>query len=167
MTFFAFLSRRRSRRSLCQCWRSLWSVARPWQSCSTTPMMTKTTSSWMNWRRLMMTAEGTYLLALTSLGTQVKVVAYLGAINPKQVSELKPIVQVHSRKNHTDGWESYSRGYGRRLEFKRSWVRISAPATRWSFFTLIWFKNCIACFEMTKNKQKEAGVGHFVYKKCS
>ena len=47
-----------------------------------------------------------------------------------------------------------SSGYGRRLMFKRSWVRIPAPYTGWIFLTLICCKNYIACLKKTENKRK-------------
>ena len=58
--------------------------------------------------------------------------------------------------------EPWSSCYGRRLTFKRSWVRIPAPDTRCPFFTFICCKYCIIClFEKTENKRKEAGNGPF------
>jgi len=44
---------------------------------------------------------------------------------------------------------------------KRSWVRIQAPYIGWSFFTLIWYKNCIVCLKRLKINEKEPGVGPF------
>ena len=35
------------------------------------------------------------------------------------------------------GWEPWSSGYGRRLIIRRSWVRIPAPNTGWTFFTYL------------------------------
>ena len=43
-------------------------------------------------------------------------------------------------KNINLGLEPWSSGYGRRLMFWRSWVRIPAPYTGWTFFTLICWK---------------------------
>ena len=52
--------------------------------------------------------------------------------------------------------EPWSSGYGRRLTFQRSWVRIPAPDTglRWHFFTLICCKNCVVCLKRPKIKWK-------------
>ena len=50
--------------------------------------------------------------------------------------------------------EPWSSGYGRRLVFKRSWVRIPALYTGWTFFTFIYCKNCIVCLKKTENKRK-------------
>ena len=41
-------------------------------------------------------------------------------------------------KNTKKPWSS---GYGKRLTFRRSWVRIPAPYTGWAFFTYICCKN--------------------------
>ena len=41
--------------------------------------------------------------------------------------------------------------------FERLWVRIPAPYTGWTFFTLICCKNCI----ITIKTEREAGVGPF------
>ena len=60
------------------------------------------------------------------------------------------------------GQEPWSSGYGKRLTFQRSWVRIPAPYTGWTFFTYICCKNCNVCLKRPKNKQKEAGVGPFL-----
>ena len=47
-----------------------------------------------------------------------------------------------------------------RLSIWRSWVRIPAPYTGWTFFTLICCKNCIdVCLKKT---EKEAGNGPFL-----
>ena len=63
--------------------------------------------------------------------------------------------------------KSWSSGYGRRLMFQRSWVRIPAPDTGWTwhFFTLICCKNCIVCLKRPKINEKEAEVGPFFKKK--
>ena len=58
--------------------------------------------------------------------------------------------------------ELWSSGYGRRLIFQRSWVRIPAPYTRWTFFTFICCENFNVCWK-DENKQKEAGVGQFFF----
>ena len=59
--------------------------------------------------------------------------------------------------------EPWSYGYGIRLTFWRSWVRILVPCTGWTwrFFTLICCKNCIVCLKRPKINEKEAGVGPF------
>ena len=51
------------------------------------------------------------------------------------------------------GWSS---GYGRRLVFQRSSVRIPALYTLWTFFTFIFCKNCNVCLKKTIIKEKEA-----------
>ena len=38
------------------------------------------------------------------------------------------------------GQEPWSRGFGRRLMFQRSWVRIPAPYTGWTFFHIYLFE---------------------------
>ena len=43
--------------------------------------------------------------------------------------------------------------------FQRSWVRIPAPYTGWTFFEVICCKNCV--LEKTKINEKEAVVGPF------
>ena len=45
--------------------------------------------------------------------------------------------------------------------FQRSWVRIPAPYTGWTFFTLI---SCIVCLKRLKINEKEARVGPFFKK---
>ena len=62
-------------------------------------------------------------------------------------------------KKLVNGREPWSSGYGSRLTFQRSWVRIPAPDTGWTFFTLICCKNCIVCLKRPKINKKEAGVG--------
>ena len=47
------------------------------------------------------------------------------------------------------GWERWSSGYGWRLMFVRLWVRIPAPYTGSTFFTLI-------CLKRPKMNEKEA-----------
>ena len=56
----------------------------------------------------------------------------------------------------TLGREPWSSGYGRRLMFRRSWVRIPALYTGWTwvFFTLICCKKIYCLFEKTENKRK-------------
>ena len=61
------------------------------------------------------------------------------------------------------GREPWSSGYGKRLTFQRSWVRIPAPYTGWTFFT--YCKNCNVCLKRPKINKKEAGVGPFLIKK--
>ena len=60
-------------------------------------------------------------------------------------------------------WEPWSCGYGRRLMFQRSWVRILVPYTgcTWHFFTLIGCKNCIVCLKRPKINEKETGIAPF------
>ena len=50
--------------------------------------------------------------------------------------------------------EPWSSGYGWRLMFQRSWVRMPAPYTGWAFFTLICCKICIVCLKKAENKRK-------------
>ena len=57
------------------------------------------------------------------------------------------------------GREPRSSGYGRRLMFWRSWVRIPVLCTIWTFFTLICCENCIVCLKRPKINKKEAVVG--------
>ena len=45
---------------------------------------------------------------------------------------------------------------------ERSWVRILALYTGWTFFTLICCKNCIVCLKRLNKKEKEADVGPFL-----
>ena len=59
------------------------------------------------------------------------------------------------------GREPWSSGYGKRLTFQRSWVRIPAQYTGWTFFTYICCKNCNVCLKRPKINEKEAGVGPF------
>ena len=64
--------------------------------------------------------------------------------------------------------ETWSSGYGRRLTIQRSWVRIPAPYTGWTwhFFTLICCKNCNnVCLKRPKINEKESRVGPFFFKK--
>ena len=53
-------------------------------------------------------------------------------------------------------------GYGRRLMFRRLWVRIPALYTGWTFFTFICCKNCNCLLENTKMNEKEAGNCRFL-----
>ena len=60
----------------------------------------------------------------------------------------------------------WSSDYGKRLTFRRSWVRITAPYTGWTFFTYICFKNCNdVCLKRPSTNEKEAGIGPFFFKK--
>ena len=60
----------------------------------------------------------------------------------------------------------WSSGYGWWLMFVRSWARIPAPYTGWSFFTLICFINCNnVCLKRPKINEKEAVVSPFFEKK--
>ena len=68
------------------------------------------------------------------------------------------------------GWESWSSGYGKRerFAFQRSWVRIPAPYTGWTFFTYICCKYWNNVFlKRLKMNEKEAGVGPFFLKKST
>ena len=60
------------------------------------------------------------------------------------------------------GREPWSSGYGWWLMFERSWVRIPAKYTGWTFFTLICCKNCIVCL---KRPKKRPGLAHFLFLK--
>ena len=46
--------------------------------------------------------------------------------------------------------EPCSSGYGRKLIFQRSWVRIPALYTWWTISTFIWGKNCNVCLKRRK-----------------
>ena len=59
------------------------------------------------------------------------------------------------------GRESWFSGYGWRLAFERSWIRIPVLYTGWTFFTLICCKKLYCLFEKTKINKKEVGVGPF------
>ena len=49
--------------------------------------------------------------------------------------------------------------------FRRMWVRIPAPDTVWTFFTLICCKNCNVCLKRPKiNEKKKPGKTHFLKK---
>ena len=58
---------------------------------------------------------------------------------------------------------NWSSGYGWRLTFQRSWVRIPVPYTGWTGHFSHWFvvKNCIVCLKRQKINKKEAGIGPF------
>ena len=59
-------------------------------------------------------------------------------------------------------WEPWSSGYGKRLTFWRSWVRILEQYTGWTFLTFICCKNGNdVCLKRTKINETEAGVGPF------
>ena len=55
------------------------------------------------------------------------------------------------------GREPWSSGYGRRLMYRRSWVRIPAPYTGWTFFTIICCKYYIVHLKRSKINEEEAG----------
>ena len=59
-----------------------------------------------------------------------------------------------------DWRKPWSSGYGKRLTFRRSWVRIPAPYTGWTFFPHIF----VVCLKRPKINEKEAGVGPFFKK---
>ena len=49
--------------------------------------------------------------------------------------------------------------------FRRSWVQILAPYTRWTFFTYICCKNYNdVCLKRPKINNKEAEMAHFLKK---
>ena len=54
-----------------------------------------------------------------------------------------------SAKVKTDRLSSPS-GYGRRLMYWRSWIRIPALFTGWTFFTYFCCKNCNVCLQRRK-----------------
>ena len=58
------------------------------------------------------------------------------------------------------GWQPRSSGYGRRLTFLRSWVRIPAQDTRWKF-TFCCCKYCNVYLKEQKMDEKEARDGQF------
>ena len=60
----------------------------------------------------------------------------------------------------TYGREPWSSGCGTRPMSWRSWVRIPAPYTGWTFFTFICCKIVMFVWK-DENKQKEAGFGPF------
>ena len=60
------------------------------------------------------------------------------------------------------GWEPWSCGYGRRLMFQRSWIRIPGPyTTGWIFFLHLFVVKIVKYVWKTKINKKEAGVGPF------
>ena len=65
------------------------------------------------------------------------------------------------------GWEPWSSGYRKKLTFQRSWVRIPAPYTGWTFFTFICCKNCNdVCLKRPKiNEKRGRSWPIFFYKK--
>ena len=62
-----------------------------------------------------------------------------------------------------------SSGYGRRLMFQRSWVRILAVYNGWTwhFFTMIWCQKLYSLFEKTENKRKRGRDWTILKKKLS
>ena len=56
-------------------------------------------------------------------------------------------------------FEHLSSGYGKRLLFKRWWVRITAPDFEYTFFTKFICKNCIVGLKRLKINEKEASDG--------
>ena len=54
------------------------------------------------------------------------------------------------------GREPWSSGYGKRLVFRRSWVRILTLYTGWTFFTFICCKNCDVCLKKRKKRPRIA-----------
>ena len=60
------------------------------------------------------------------------------------------------------GREPWSSDYGRRLTFQRSWVRIPAPYTGWTFFHIyLLYKFVMFVWKRPKINEKEVGVGPF------
>ena len=62
------------------------------------------------------------------------------------------------------GREPWSSGYGWRLMFERSWVRIPAPNTGWNDIFSHWFVVKFVfdvCLKRPKINEKEAGCAHF------
>ena len=55
------------------------------------------------------------------------------------------------------GWEPWSCGYGRRLMFQRSWVRIPALYTGWTFFTYIFVVKFVMCLKRRKKWKRGRG----------
>ena len=58
-------------------------------------------------------------------------------------------------------WEPSSSGDGRWLIFWRTWFRIPALDTGWTFFKLICCKNCTVCLKRLKINEKEATMSFF------
>ena len=79
--------------------------------------------------------------------------------------KMHPMLYVqHQMENKIiEGREPVSSGYGWRLMFWRSWVRIPALYTGWKFFNIYLLPNLECLFEKTK-KQKEAMDGPFFKK---
>ena len=79
---------------------------------------------------------------------------------PLGLNLVKPILEATTLPTTVPG--PWSSGYGKRLSFRRSWVRIVAPYTGWKKFTYICCKNCNdVCLKRPKINKKEAGVGPF------
>ena len=67
---------------------------------------------------------------------------------------------IHPKLTDNFWRQPWSSGYGKRLTFQRSWVRIQALYTGWTKFTFICCKNCNdVCLKRPKINEKEAGVG--------
>ena len=91
----------------------------------------------------------------------------LALINALEVP--RSVIEIGKKEMSTKlvllGREPWSIGHGRRLTFRRSWVRISVPYTGWTwhFFKLICCKNCNdVCLKRPKINEKEDGVGPFL-----
>ena len=79
---------------------------------------------------------------------------------PLGLNLVKPILEATTLPTTVPG--PWSSGYGKRLSFRRLWVRIVAPYTGWKNFTFICCKNCNdVCLKRPKINKKEAGVGPF------
>ena len=97
-----------------------------------------------------------YLLLLCSNGGPVSFSFFLSfSLHQTIIS----VTWLTLERTETFGREAWSSGYPRRLAFKSLWVRIPAPDTGWTFFTLYYCKNCNVCLKKTENKWKEAGSG--------
>ena len=86
--------------------------------------------------------------------------AWMGCLKINERSGLFENVKLFSQSFGAIGGSPG--GYERRLMFKRSWVRIPASYTGWTwhFFTLICCKK-VVCLKRLKINGKEAGVGPF------
>ena len=71
----------------------------------------------------------------------------------------------NNNKNKFHGWEPWSSGYGRRLTFWRSWVRIPVLYTGWKFFSLICWK-IVLMFVWKRPKKTNRGRGWPILKKA-
>ena len=70
----------------------------------------------------------------------------------------------HKLRLNSQGWEPWSSDYGKRLMSWRSWVRILAPYTGWTFFTLICCK-IVLIFVWKRPKRNKKLAGDRPFKK--